>query len=203
MAAPDGQFLSRNFGRWWTPLQFPSMALTIAGSSGTCCICDAIRERLFFRARAIAQVMEIMIRPHRGTTTLPAVTMEARDREVEREALRVSEPDLRHRLDLGEEPLAAPNETGGALEKEVPEDGGDARTLLVEVDATVLRFLSWRSGSQLLVPVWTRRRECQSLLALLHVLDTRLDECQFGCLSRRASRTILWHVDPHHVVRLR
>ena len=53
---------------------------------------------------------------------------------------------MSHRLDLGEERSAAPNETGGALEKEAPEDGDDARTLPVDVDTTGRRFRSWPSA---------------------------------------------------------
>ena len=52
----------------------------------------------------------------------------------------------RHRLDIGEESLAAAGLAGDASEKEVPEDGGDVRTLPVEVDATGRRCQSWRSA---------------------------------------------------------
>ena len=53
---------------------------------------------------------------------------------------------MRQRVDLGGEPSAAPDETGGALEKEEPEDGDDARTFPLKVVATVRRFRAWRSA---------------------------------------------------------
>ena len=86
--------------------------------------------------------MEIMLCPYREAMTPPVVAVEPRELEVERESFRVSERDLRRRLCLGEEPS---DETGGALEKGT-EDGDDARTLPVEVDASERRFRSWRSA---------------------------------------------------------
>ena len=77
--------------------------------------------------------------------------MGAREREVGQESPRVEERDLRHRLDLGEESLAAAGRAGDALEKEVPEDGEDARTLPVKVG---------RNGAPL--PVVAFGRHCSS-----------------------------------------
>ena len=94
------------------------------------------------RVQERVEVMDTMIHPYRRTMTPPIVTLEPREREVERESLRLSERDLRHRLDLEEEALHA----GGALEREKPKDGDDARTLPVEVDVTGCRFGSWRSA---------------------------------------------------------
>ena len=68
------------------------------------------------------------------------VAVEAREREVRQESPRDSEGGLRHRFDIGEESL------GHASEKEVPEDGEDARTLPVEVDTTGHHYRSWRSA---------------------------------------------------------
>ena len=85
--------------------------------------------------------METMIRPYRAAKTTPTVAVETRVREVEQESPRVSERDLRNRL-----ALILCGETGGALEKEVPEDGDDARTLPLEVDVSGRRCWSWRSA---------------------------------------------------------
>ena len=76
-----------------------------------------------------------MIRRYRADRTPPTVAVEAREREVGPESLRVPERDLGLRLDLGEESLTDAEEAGDASENEVPEDGEDARTVTVEVDA--------------------------------------------------------------------
>ena len=62
----------------------------------------------------LVETMEIIFRPYRADKTPPRIAVEARERDVGQESPRVSERDLRHRNDLGEETLAADRRAGEA-----------------------------------------------------------------------------------------